>query len=326
MTWNLWWRFGSWEQRQQAIIDTIGSSGADVVCLQEVWVDATATTLRRSSPGNSTSTPCGRFPSDAAESASPTRLLSRWPIDPIADEALPRRDGTPGHRRVIAGAVGSPWGRWPVASTHLDHRFDDSATRERQARRLLELADAVARRSDDRSSGRHRCRPERGPRQRRGPVADRSARRWRTNRDVRCMGTGRRRAGMDLASRESPHRRQRVAEPSPRLCPGVVAAPQARSETPWRHGSSAPNPWTSTATRCGRVTMRASSSTCSHPPETASRATSADVELDRRHPWKCPLEECPHQFDHGQASPVRPVETGAQQPGDRRGRSSSRSA
>ena len=42
---------------------------------------------------------------------------------------------------MIAAAVGSPWGRWPVASTHLDHRFDDSATRERQARRLLELAE-----------------------------------------------------------------------------------------------------------------------------------------------------------------------------------------
>ena len=39
MTWNLWWRFGPWEQRQQAIIDTIRAHRPDVVCLQEVWVD-----------------------------------------------------------------------------------------------------------------------------------------------------------------------------------------------------------------------------------------------------------------------------------------------
>ena len=47
-------------------------------------------------------------------------------------------------RRVTAVSLpapsGHPWGRWPVASTHLDHRFDDSSARERQARRLLELA------------------------------------------------------------------------------------------------------------------------------------------------------------------------------------------
>ena len=42
MTWNLWWRFGPWEQRQQAIIDTIRAQRPDVVCLQEVWVDGDA--------------------------------------------------------------------------------------------------------------------------------------------------------------------------------------------------------------------------------------------------------------------------------------------
>jgi endonuclease/exonuclease/phosphatase family metal-dependent hydrolase len=139
MTWNLWWRFGPWEQRQRAIIDTIRAQRPDVVCLQEVWVDGSRDlasiigdelgyhTLRSATIG-------GKGVGFA------NAIVSRWPVEPIADEALPRRDGTPGHRRVIAGAVESPWGRWPVASTHLDHRFDDSAARELQARRLLELA------------------------------------------------------------------------------------------------------------------------------------------------------------------------------------------
>ena len=40
MTWNLWWRFGNWEQRQRAIVDTIREADPDVVCLQEVWKPA----------------------------------------------------------------------------------------------------------------------------------------------------------------------------------------------------------------------------------------------------------------------------------------------
>ena len=37
MTWNLWWRFGPFEQRLPAIIDTMRQVDADVLCLQEVW-------------------------------------------------------------------------------------------------------------------------------------------------------------------------------------------------------------------------------------------------------------------------------------------------
>ena len=41
MTWNLWWRFGPWEQRRHAIVETIRETVPDVLCLQEVWADAT---------------------------------------------------------------------------------------------------------------------------------------------------------------------------------------------------------------------------------------------------------------------------------------------
>src|SRR6516165_6423090 len=37
LTWNLWWRFGPWEQRQPAIAATLDRLAPDVVCLQEVW-------------------------------------------------------------------------------------------------------------------------------------------------------------------------------------------------------------------------------------------------------------------------------------------------
>ena len=139
MTWNLWWRFGPWERRQAAIIESIRAAGPDVVCLQEVWTDADGGLARILAAELGyhpvTSRPIGR-----SRVGFSNAVLSRWPCTPLADEALPRADGTLGHRRVVAALVHTPWGHWPFASTHLDHRFDQSPARRRQARRLLELA------------------------------------------------------------------------------------------------------------------------------------------------------------------------------------------
>ena len=141
MTWNLWWRFGDWEQRRHAIVETIRATNADVLCLQEVWAetegDGGMAAILCDELGYSakSSTPIGR-----SEIGFTNAVLSRWPNRPLHDEALPRADGSPGHRRIVAATIATPWGSWPIASTHLDHRFDDSANRQAQARRVLELA------------------------------------------------------------------------------------------------------------------------------------------------------------------------------------------
>lgn len=140
MTWNLWWRFGPWEQRRHAIVEVLRSTDADVVCLQEAWSESGGGDLagwlaEELGFHAVSSTPIGR---DGVGFTN--AVLSRWPSERLADEALPRADGTPGHRRVVAASVDTPWGCWPVASTHLDHRFDDSAARQAQCHELLELA------------------------------------------------------------------------------------------------------------------------------------------------------------------------------------------
>lgn len=36
-TWNLWWRFGPWEQRRNAVLAVLRDAEPDVIGLQEVW-------------------------------------------------------------------------------------------------------------------------------------------------------------------------------------------------------------------------------------------------------------------------------------------------
>src|ERR1700751_6431662 len=37
LSWNLWWRYGPWEQRRQAIEATLADVSPDVCGFQEVW-------------------------------------------------------------------------------------------------------------------------------------------------------------------------------------------------------------------------------------------------------------------------------------------------
>ena len=37
VSWNLWWRYGPWKRRQDAIAATLAETGPDVCGLQEVW-------------------------------------------------------------------------------------------------------------------------------------------------------------------------------------------------------------------------------------------------------------------------------------------------
>jgi len=139
MTWNLWWHFGPWQERQPLLLDTIRRADPDVLCLQEVWSDEDDDQLDLIAD---------EFEMYAVRTdpvfydgqSFGNAVLSRWPTSRLADERLPRADGSIGHRRVVAGAVDTPWGRWPVASTHLDHRFDRSADRSAQIRHLMASA------------------------------------------------------------------------------------------------------------------------------------------------------------------------------------------
>ena len=138
MTWNLWWRFGPFEQRLAAIIETIRSVDPDIVCLQEVWSNGdrdVADELAAALGLHTVRTDPVVWNGESFGNA----ILARWPVERIASLPLPNAAGEPGHRRVVAAEVATPWGPWPIASTHLDHRFDASASRQGQIRHLLEL-------------------------------------------------------------------------------------------------------------------------------------------------------------------------------------------
>ncbi len=139
MTWNLWWRFGPWEQRRAAIEAVIDEQAPDVLCLQEVWSEGESSLAEEVAVGRGWHVAVTDDPFPQRDVGFHNAIVSRWPMTDVESIALVAGDGTPGHRRVLVADVHTPWGAWPVGSTHLAYRFDESALRQHQAEQLLHV-------------------------------------------------------------------------------------------------------------------------------------------------------------------------------------------
>ncbi len=144
MTWNLWWRFGPWRERQPAIAAELAAIDPDVVLLQEVFADdddgsdqardlAEARGLHwvgtRARPTEERSHP-GRARFGNA-------ILSRWPIRSSSQLALPGADGKPSPRSALWAVLDHPAGPQAVVTTHLEWRYDASPLRQQQLDALV---------------------------------------------------------------------------------------------------------------------------------------------------------------------------------------------
>ena len=132
-TWNLWWRFGPWEERAPAIAATLRRIDADVVCLQEVWGESGETSAARFADELGMHHAfASRLDVDGVEFGN--AILSRWPLARVDWWPLPAPVELDEHRTVLVADVDGPRGPVQVWCTHLNWRFDHSAVRQEQVR------------------------------------------------------------------------------------------------------------------------------------------------------------------------------------------------
>lgn len=127
-TWNLQWQFGEWEPRQPAIAATLESLDADVIMVQESWrgqVERLAVKLGFEHVWS------GHDPHDDPERNMGNAIISRWPIKTSAHRFLEDAKGRQ-YRSILSARIETPSGILPAFTTHLEHRYDQSATRIHQ--------------------------------------------------------------------------------------------------------------------------------------------------------------------------------------------------
>ncbi len=132
LTWNIWLRFGPWEERQAAIATVLAAEEPDIVALQEVWDDGTT---------NQAAVLADHLGYEHAYDARleldgvlmGNAVLSRWPITGSESRDLPAIPERDERRFVLRADIDGPRGPIQLFTTHLNFRFDHSQVRQDQA-------------------------------------------------------------------------------------------------------------------------------------------------------------------------------------------------
>ena len=143
-TWNLWGRYGPWEQRLPAILATLRKVDADILALQEVWEDDERSQTHEIARvlGYRSAMFVANLERDGARSGN--AILARWPVAQNEFRVLPRtageaRDDENEERLVLFAEVDGPRGPIQVFCAHLSWRDDHSAVRQAQVAEVCAL-------------------------------------------------------------------------------------------------------------------------------------------------------------------------------------------
>jgi endonuclease/exonuclease/phosphatase family metal-dependent hydrolase len=150
VTWNLWWRFGPWAERQKAILAVLRELRPDVVGLQEVWADRRTGENLAEWLAAELDLHCAWAPSPAPERWRRriaddsvdigNAVLSRWPVTDRATLRLPAPPDLDDGRQALYARVEPPGGApVPFFTTHLTSPHHASAVRVQQVRALAEF-------------------------------------------------------------------------------------------------------------------------------------------------------------------------------------------
>lgn len=152
LTWNVWWRFGPWEQRGPAIAATLKKLDADVIALQEVWSSETtnfAAELATELGYQHVFAPSNDIGETGLDNyydkdvGLGNALLSRWPIKRHDSIMLYGKKETGEGRGALFAEIDGPRGLIPAFSTHLNWKFEHSHIRQRQVGDLARFVDSM---------------------------------------------------------------------------------------------------------------------------------------------------------------------------------------
>lgn len=265
VTWNLWWRFGPWEERQKAILAVLRELRPDVVGLQEVWECggqnlagwlADELGMHWTWAASDASDRWQRRIGDTTVDVG-NAVLSRWPV--VAQEVLrlPAPEELYDGRLALHARLATPTHEVPFFTTHLTSAIHASGVRREQITALAEFVAAHRSGTDFPRSSRATSTPGRTP-TRSGCSGDtRRPPRFPDRSSSTPGSTPTRRHPGPPGTRRTPMSARTAPQRASTTSTSARPAPAA-SGTSGRYGG----PGTGRSTGCGPRTTRPSWPTC----------------------------------------------------------------
>jgi endonuclease/exonuclease/phosphatase family metal-dependent hydrolase len=150
VSWNLWWRFGPWAERQKAVLAVLRELDPDVVGLQEVWAAggenlaewlADELGLHWAWAASPASERWQRRIGDPSVDVG-NAVLSRWPVVEQDVLRLPAPEELDDGRLALYARLAAPGHEVPFFTTHLTSAPSASAVRVEQVTALAEFVAA----------------------------------------------------------------------------------------------------------------------------------------------------------------------------------------
>lgn len=140
VVWNVWGRYGAWEERQAGLEDVLAAVAPDVVCLVEAWATPDASQPDRVGErlGQAHRVFVGDW--DQGGWTSGIGVVSRWPITQSERQGL--LGNGDGNGEALRAVIDGPRGPVQLFVVMLDYPLHASGVRQAQVR---QLADVVAR-------------------------------------------------------------------------------------------------------------------------------------------------------------------------------------
>ena len=140
VTWNIWWRYGPWREREPIILAVLRDLGPDVVCLQEVWGEGGENQAARFADALDLEWVYDPV-ADSGGVQFGNAILSRWPVRAHESIALPSSptEADDGGRRALVASIDGPRGQFDIFATHLCWRLHESRWRQEQVRALCDF-------------------------------------------------------------------------------------------------------------------------------------------------------------------------------------------
>ncbi len=145
VTWNVWGRYGRWEERESGIEQTLACVEPDVVGLVESWSTPDDSQVALVARRLGLEHRCFAGGGDEDGWTSGLGVVSRWPV---VTQEIRQLDGDDGDAfgAVLFTALDGPRGVVQLFVVALDYPLDGSARRQAQVRQLVAFIQEVTRR------------------------------------------------------------------------------------------------------------------------------------------------------------------------------------